>query len=168
MRTQPTRTLLGPTTSGSRPDHASVTTGVSLVGRPDPADLARVLHRHTALGRRIGRQLGMTTTWATTRWVAGQDRGTVLPSFQIAVPGERPDRAVGEVVIRTLGRHGWAGRLIADRETFRVDARRPGAELRLTAHDRRIHLTVLGAPLDLGHDEARLVLAGVYEDEIAA
>lgn len=138
-------------------------------GQPlDPAEIEKLLHLHGLLGRRVGRLLGMTTTWATTRWVAGPERRSVVPQFFVRVPGDCPTREVGEVVTRRLARHGWAGRLIADDGIFRVDAEREGATIVLSAHDHTLTLTLRGAPVVLGSAQSRMLLAGVYEEAAAA
>ncbi|WP_284251575.1 hypothetical protein [Litorihabitans aurantiacus] len=133
-----------------------------------PAELFERLAKHGTLGKRLGRLLGVTTTWATTRWIAGTERGTVRPTFHIRVPSPCPGREAGELVTERLQRHGWGWRLIADGEYFRVDARREGHTLTITARANVVTFTVTGAPLAIGPTQARLLLAGVYEDDAPA
>lgn len=131
-----------------------------------PVELEKIREHHHAVGVRLGRVLGMTTDWARTRWVAGPTRGTVLPRFFIRVPGPQPDRATGELITRRLTRHGWGGRLIADDQQFRVDARRDDARLVLVAHEHTIALTIAGGVLAIGPTQKLHLLAGAYEDDL--
>lgn len=176
MRARPTRTLLSPSTTGTRTETttapetvaASVASAaaphVTFQQRP-PAELQAMLDAHGLLGRRLGRLLGVTTTWATTRWTPGAVRGTVVPTFHIRVPGACPTREAGDQVTEKLQRQGWRWRLIADRGAFRVDARRQGASITITARDNTIGFTVQGAPVAIGPTQARLLMAGVYDED---
>ncbi|TGO03877.1 hypothetical protein [Serinibacter arcticus] len=174
MRARPTRTLLSPSVTGTRTGttaaQASVAEAPGAAPRPTfqqlpPAELHAMLADHGLLGRRLGRLLGVTTTWATTRWAPGPVRGTVVPTFHIRVPGACPDRAAGEQVTQKLQRQGWRWRLVADRGSFRVDAKRQGASIAITARDNTIGFTVQGAPVAIGPTQARLLMAGVYDDD---
>lgn len=177
MRARPTRTLLSPSTTGTRTETTtSVTEAVTACAAPaaapsitfqqlPPAELQAMLDAHGLLGRRLGRLLGVTTIWATTRWTPGAVRGTVVPTFHIRVPGACPTREAGDQVTEKLQRQGWKWRLIADRGAFRVDARRQGASITITARDNTIGFTVQGAPVAIGPTQARLLLAGVYDED---
>lgn len=176
MRARPARTLLSPSTTGTRtttapaPEAATLAATTVAPEAPSfqqlpPAELHAKLAAHGLLGRRLGRLLGVTTTWATTRWTPGDVRGVVVPSFHIRVPGACPGREAGEQVTQKLQRQGWRWRLIADGACFRVDARRKNASITITARDNTISFTVKGAPVAIGPTQARLLMAGVYDED---
>lgn len=184
MRTRPASTFQLAATSGSAPSRdaaarpaAALPAAAPTVGTATaptriralaPQRLAQMLDRHALRGRRAARLLGMTTDWASTRWIPGRERGSVLPVFHVRVAGACPDRATGELLTRRLARQGWAGRLVHEHGTLRIDATRDDLELVLTAHEHVVTLVVRGAVAPIPASQARLLLAGVYEDDAAA
>ena len=120
--------------------------------------------RLAATGLDLCRVLGITSTWGATRWTAGRTRDLLVPTFGVTVHGEVPTRATTLQLIRRLTKLGWRG-TVPSFEPLRLDAKRAGTSMRLSARAGRVTLTVTGLPIRLDRTLAKLILAGVYEDE---
>lgn len=135
------------------------------LGCLDLGALEQARSAHHALGREVGRRLGMTTDWARTRWVPGSALGEVAALFHVTVAAPCPGGEVPGVIVDRLQRLGWGGRVTACTEELRIECHRQGCELVLLADGVTITLAISGAGRAVGRTQVLHLIAGVYEDE---
>lgn len=128
-------------------------------------DLERERTRVEKTARHMGRVVGIRGTWGTSRWRAGQDGVSVVPTFEIQVAGTTPCARVAKMIGERLALAGWAGSIASLQPFVRIDARSGQSKLRLIAREQTVTLTYVGEPVIVGEENVQDVLDGIYAQE---
>lgn len=160
------------TTRASFRPSVDQTPTITLLGQVDHsrderhrATLTRLLDDLRADSELLGRSLGLTASWGTTRWVPGPDEESLVAHYKVVVTGETPSRAELQRLVRRLARDGWSGNIQGHGAVMRLDCRRGDLTMSFAAHDRTVTLSTWRAPVTVGRILATRVLVGVFESE---
>ena len=132
---------------------------------PLRADLERERMRVEKLARHMGRVVGIRGSWGTSRWRAGTDGISVVPTFEIQVAGPTPCARVATLIGERLALAGWVGSIASLQPFVRIDARSGQSNLRLIAREKTVTMTYVGDPVIVGEENVQDVLDGIYAQE---